>query len=286
MILVHGSGPATREQILPSARFLVRHGMAILAYDKRGVGGSSGDWRTASFEDLASDVVAAFEYLKTRSDIDHAHIGLLGVSQAGWVMPLAAVRAKDIAFLISVSGAAIPAAETTMDQARNEMTARGMRPQTVDQIVGLMELQYRFARTGQGWGEYAAARETLAARMGRAPDTFPGSPGDPYWGLIRRLYFYDPAPMLRRLRVPTLALFGELDNNVVAEKNRAAWEAALAAGGNRDYTLRVIPKANHIQLEAVVGSNAEMPSLQRFAPGYSTTILEWLAKRIPGIAPD
>jgi dienelactone hydrolase len=117
----------------------------------------------------------AFEYLKNRSDIDGGRIGLLGVSQAGWIMPLAAVRAKDLAFLISVSGAGVPAAETTIDQAQNEMT-----------------------------------------------------------------------------------------------------------GGHRDYTLRILPKANHLQLEAKVGTNAEMASLQRFVPVYFTTIRDWLAKRIRG----
>jgi pimeloyl-ACP methyl ester carboxylesterase len=282
VILVHGSGPAHREWTLPFARFLIRHGMAILAYDKRGVGGSTGDWNTSSFEDLAADVVAAFEYLKTRSDIDGAQIGLLGVSQAGWVMPLAAVRAKDIAFLISVSGAGIRAAETAIDQARNEMTAGGMRPQVIEQIVGLMKLQNEYVRTGQGWDEYAAAREKIAARLGSPPDNFPGTPDHPWFQFIRRLSFYDPAPTLRQLRVPTLALFGELDNNIMAEKNKAAWEAALKAGGHRDYTLRIVPKANHIHLEAKVGSNAEMPSLQRFVPEYVTTIKDWLVKRVRG----
>ncbi len=283
IILVHGSGPENREHILPFARFLIRHGMAVLGYDKRGVGGSTGDWHTASFEDLAGDVVAAFEYLKTRADIDHTQIGLLGVSQAGWIMPLAAIRARDIAFLISVSGAGIPAAETTIDQAQNEMTATGMPPQAVEQIVGLMKLQYHYARTGQGWDEYATTREKLAAQMGPPPsDTFPAKPDHPYWQFIRRLYFYDPAPALRRLQVPTLALFGELDNNIVADRNKAAWEAALKAGGNRDYTLRIVPKANHDQLEAKVGSNKEMASLQRFAPAYFMTIQDWLAKRIRG----
>jgi pimeloyl-ACP methyl ester carboxylesterase len=253
----------------------------VLGYDKRGVGGSTGDWNTASFQDLAGDAVAAFQYLKTRGDIDGGQIGLLGVSQAGWVMPLAAVRAKDVAFLISVSGAGIPGAETTIDHAQNEMTAGGMRPQMVAQIVGLMKLQYDFARTGQGWDKYAATREKLGAQ--RSPDTFPGAPDHPHWEFIRRLYFYDPAPTLRQLHVPTLALFGELDNNIVAEKNKAAWEAALKAGGHRDYTLRILPKANHIQLEAKVGSNAEMASLQRFVPVYFTTIQDWLSKRIRGL---
>jgi pimeloyl-ACP methyl ester carboxylesterase len=285
IILVHGSGPQNRESILPFARFLVRHGMAVLGYDKRGVGGSSGDWNTASYDELAGDIIAAFEYLKTRSDIDSSQIGLLGVSQAGWIMPLAAVRAKDIAFLISISGAGIPGAETTIDQARNEMTAIGMKPQTVADIVELMKLQYEFVRTGQGWNQYLAARKQLAARVGGAPpDTFPDTPDHPWLQFIRRLLFYDPAPTLRQLQVPTLALFGELDNNIMAEKNRAAWEAALKAGGHRDYTLRVLPKANHYQLEAKVGSNAEMPQLQRFVPAYFSTITDWLSTRIRGFS--
>ena len=282
VILVHGSGAANREYMLPWARFLIRRGMTVLGYDKRGVGESTGDWNTASFDDLAGDVLAAFEYLKTRSDIDRAQIGVLGISQAGWIMPIAAVRARDLAFLVSISGAGVPAAETTIDQARNEMTMTGMPPQTVDEIVGLLRLQYEFARTGKGWDEYAATRAKMVARMGGAPKTIPGTPDDPYWQFIRRLYFYDPGPTLRQLQTPTLALWGELDNNILAGKNKAAWEAALEAGGNRDYTLTILPKANHPLWEAKAGSNAEMKTLQRVVPGYSTAIESWLAKRIRG----
>jgi pimeloyl-ACP methyl ester carboxylesterase len=282
VILVHGSGPGNRESIMPFAWFLIRNGVAILGYDKRGVGSSTGDWNTATFDDLAGDVVAAVKYLKTRSDIDGAQIGLLGVSQAGWVMPLAALRAQDLAFLISVSGPGLPAAATTIDQARNEMVAGGMKPGTIEEIVGVMQLGYDFARTGQGWDDYARAREQLVTKLGQPPATFPSTPNDHYWGFIRRLYFYDPAPTLRRLQVPTLALFGEKDNNILAEKNKTAWESALKVAGNRDYTVRILPKANHIQLEAKVGSNAEMASLQRFVPDYATTIRDWLAPRIRG----
>lgn len=280
VVLVHGSGPENREHVLPWARFLVRGGIAVLSYDKRGVGESAGDWTTASFDDLAGDAVAAFEYLKTRRDIDGAQIGLLGISQAGWVMPLAAPRAKGLAFLISISGAGVTPAETTIDQTQNEMTARGMKPQTVTEIVALMKLQYQYARTGQGWDEYAAAREKLASRMGPPPEAFPGAPDHPSWLSIRRSYFHDPVPSLRQLRLPVLALFGELDNNILAEKNKAAWEAALKAGGHPDYTLLILPKANHAMLEAKIGSNAEMASLQRFVPVYFTTVREWLAKRV------
>jgi uncharacterized protein len=283
VILVHGSGAENRDYVLPFARFLVRRGMAVLGYDKRGVGGSTGDWSTASFEDLAGDVVAAFEYLKTRSDIDPMQIGLLGVSQAGWVMPIAAVRAPEIAFLISVSGAGVVTSETALDSARNEMAAAGRRPDVIDQILDLMRLQYRFAQTGEGWTEYIAARQQLATGFGGPPPpSFPGTQEDPLWRTMRAFYFYDPGPTLRRLQAPTLAIFGELDNNILPEKNKAAWEAALKLAGNTDCTLRVLPKANHLQWEAKIGSNAEMASLNGFVSDYFTTVEGWLVKRIRG----
>lgn len=285
VILVHASGAENREHLLPFARFLIRHGMAVLGYDKRGVGGSTGDWNKASFDDLAGDVVAALEYLKTRSDIQRTQIGMLGWSQAGWVMPVAATRAKDLAFLISISGAGVSGSETTIDQARNEMVANGMRPQMVDQIVELMRLQYDYLRTGEGWDQYVAMRERLVARMGgTAPEAFPSTQDHPYLQFIRPLILYDPAPAIRHLRLPILALFGELDNNIMAEKNRAAWEAALKEGGHRDYTLRILPKANHALLEAKVGNNAEMKSLQRFSPEYFPLVRDWLATRVRGFS--
>jgi alpha-beta hydrolase superfamily lysophospholipase len=165
------------------------------------------------------------------------------------------------------------------------MVANGMRPQMVDQIVNLMTLQYHYLRTGQGWDQYLAARQTIAARMGgNPPEAFPATQDHPYLQLIRPVILHDPAPTIRQLQLPVLALFGELDNNILAEKNRAAWEAALTAGGHRDYTLRILPKANHALLEAKVGNNAEMKSLQRFVPAYSDVVLAWLSKRINGLA--
>jgi hypothetical protein len=103
---------------------------------------------------------------------------------------------------------------------------------------------------------------------------------------MRAFYFYDPAPTLQRLRTPTLAVFGELDNNILAEKNRSAWETALKAGGHPDYTLRILARANHIQLDAKIGSNAEMASLNGFVPEYIPAVERWLAKRIRGFKCD
>ena len=124
-------------------------------------------------------------------------------------------------------------------------TAAGMRPQMIEQVIDAMHVQYRFARTNEGWADYVAARDKLVAQIGRAPASFPADQDDPYWASLRQLYFFDPTGTLRSLQVPTLALFGELDNNIIAEKNRAAWEAALRTAGNHDYTLRILPGANH-----------------------------------------
>ena len=77
-----------------------------------------------------------------------------------------------------------------------------------------------------------------------------------------------------------MAIFGGLDNNVLPEKNQAAWEGALKRGGNPDYKTVVLAGADHGMLAARVGSSAEMPSLQGFVPEYSTTIGNWLAARI------
>jgi pimeloyl-ACP methyl ester carboxylesterase len=280
IVLVHGSGAENRDYMVPWAHFLVRHGIAILGYDKRGVDGSTGDWNTATFEDLAGDVVSACAYLKTRSDIDAAKIGILGISQAGWVMPIAATRTSDIAFLVSVSGAGVSPAETTIDETRNELAANGAPAAAIDNVVGLMKLQYDYARTGNGWDAYAAKRAQMVARMGQAPASFPDTPVDPYWESIRRIYFYDPAPTLRRLTTPALGVWGELDNNIIAEKNKSAWDEALRAAGNRDYTLKILSKADHSQWEARTGSNEEMKSLNGFVPEYQSTVRDWIAHHV------
>src|SRR5258708_14266637 len=107
---------------------------------------------------------------------------------------------------------------------------------------------------------------------GSASSSIPGTRDDPYWQFIRRIYFYDPGPTLRQLTTPVLAIFGELDNNIVAEKNKAAWEAALKAAGNRYYALCMLPKANHAQFEAKIGSTSEARSRQRLVPANFTTI--------------
>jgi uncharacterized protein len=112
IVMGHGSGQVTRHQGGSLAQRLVAGGFAVLRYDKRGVGDSGGAYESAgnvanserTFPTLADDMLAGVEFLKTRREVDPARIGLFGVSQAGWIIPLAASRSSDVSFMILVVG--------------------------------------------------------------------------------------------------------------------------------------------------------------------------------------
>jgi dienelactone hydrolase len=112
IVMGHGSGQVTRLHGASLAQSLVAAGFAVLRYDKRGVGDSGGAYEIAGnvanservFPILAGDMLAGVEFLKTRPEIDPARIGLFGVSQAGWIIPLAASRSADVKFMILVVG--------------------------------------------------------------------------------------------------------------------------------------------------------------------------------------
>lgn len=108
IILIHGAGGTipTRDFGYWSS-FFSGHGVAVLAFDKRGGGASSGDANTATYEDLADDVLAGLTYLQSRSVIDADRIGFYGTSNGGYIAPLAAARSQDrVAFIAVRSGSA------------------------------------------------------------------------------------------------------------------------------------------------------------------------------------
>ena len=107
---LHGSEPGTKDNFgsQQMSAFMASHGIAVLTYDKRGVGDSEGTYVEAASEKnldlIAQDAIAGVEYLKSRPEVEADLIGLTGFSQAGWVIPLAASQSKDIAYFIILSG--------------------------------------------------------------------------------------------------------------------------------------------------------------------------------------
>src|SRR5580704_18114584 len=162
VVLFHGSGAQKRD--LFTARWFAEQGIAALAYDKRGVGDSTGNFRTVPFMDLCDDGLAAIAYLKSRKEIDTRRIGVWGLSQGGWLGPLAASRSADISFVIAVSGPGVSPGEQMLVYYANELRDRGVPEADVREADALRRDVWNYLFTGQG---YEKARRELAAARGK-----------------------------------------------------------------------------------------------------------------------
>ena len=118
MIVAHGSGRSTRYGYEDLAENLAINGFALLTYDKRGVGESGGtytgvgpDNSDAVFGQLADDIVAGIELLRSRPDIDADKIGVLGISQGGWIAPLTAAKSSAVSYMVIISGPTVSVGE-------------------------------------------------------------------------------------------------------------------------------------------------------------------------------
>jgi dienelactone hydrolase len=114
VLLIAAAGPEGRDEEVAGHRVfvvladsLLRKGIAVLRYDKRGVGGSSGDLSTATFDDLVSDAVAAFRYLEARPNVDPKRVGIIGHSEGGSIAPAVAATDRDVAFVVAMAGSGL-----------------------------------------------------------------------------------------------------------------------------------------------------------------------------------
>jgi uncharacterized protein len=275
VILVHGSQDRSRDDSyeFSFADIYLRLGIAVLIFDKRGVGGSTGDWHHASFEDLAEDVLAGARYLKTRADINHKQIGLQGVSQGGWVAPLAASRSKDIAFLVAISAAGVsPTLQVTHDQLRKAREA-GASEAELKEAAEFLRLQFEAVRSEKDWERFQAM---IPAARGKSwyRFTLGNVPKESWlWESTRLTTHFDPLPVWRKVKCPTLLVFGELDPNYPVPKSAAIIETALNEGRNEDVTIKIFPKANH-SLKVV------QPDGKVTGVPLGEVESEWLMKRV------
>ena len=258
LVFVHGSGPQLRLDNWPMADRFARAGIACLSFDKRGTGNSTGDWQQAGFGVLADDVVAAVEYLRGRPEIRPDAIGLWGVSQAGWVIPIAANKSAHIAFCIPVSGGAVSPAE-------QELWRRTQYLQFFGCDQRLLEAMRRGVALHLQWEQlYKAGKFPI-------PPLFETEPLD---------MDLDATAIIRRVRQPVLAIFGESDVLTPPRESAAIWANELHAGGNRDYSVRIFRHATH----GLVVSDRPLEVLpeSRLAPGYVKTMIDWIAQHTGG----
>jgi len=206
--VVHGSGTMPRAMNRYLVGPLNAMGVAVLVYDKRGVGESGGTYNGVGTADsidalgqLARDASSAAKTLAAHPGVDPKRIGLIGASQAGWIMPLAASRNPGIAFLVVISGPAVSVGyEILHGRLTNELNpnAATVTPQEAE----------------------------------RQLKAFTGPHG------------YDPAPTLAALETPTLWLMGDLDINLPLKETIEALKA-LPQNSNGVLTLIEYPDGNH-----------------------------------------
>jgi pimeloyl-ACP methyl ester carboxylesterase len=250
IVIVSGSGATTRDN---PAAFLrawqfVRMGWAVLLYDKRGTGHPSGAyWSEATYFDWADDAVAAFRFLQQRADINPKQIGFQGNSEAGWVIPIAAERALETAWVIIASGGGITPAESEIHEAEMETRAANLPAEEVKEAVNFVKLKWDYALTGAGWESYEAALKKAQTRAWFAKLNGPLTKDEAAWQEWRRHKTFNPAVFIEKLKVPTLLLFGEarLDRLYPVTEGIAKWKQGFKTSGYQHYKVQSIAGVGH-----------------------------------------
>ena len=261
VVALHGAGEGTRDS--PSYahlhRLLPPAGIGVATFDRRGEGESTGDATRGRFELQVEDALAVIDAL------DATRVGLWGISQGGWIGPLAASTSDDVAFLVLIASTGVTPSEQMLYAVERQLLLAGYGQDVVGRAL---DLRRRFDE----WVHVAPARdEQLAAELLAGID-------EPWWsqvflppGLLdeegRRLWIeemdFDPRPVFARVRVPTLLFYGDADSWTPVEPSVAAWRAARGD----EVEIVVIPGAEH---------DLTMPD-GTFAAEYERRLVEWLS---------
>jgi pimeloyl-ACP methyl ester carboxylesterase len=302
VVLITGSGAQNRnEELLNHRPFLVladalaRANVAVLRYDDRGVGSSTGDFAAATSLDFAQDVRGAISYLRTQTRVPVAAIGLVGHSEGGLIAPMVADGDAGIGFLVLLAGPAVDGATITISQGRAIGAVQGASEAELDANEALQRALFGCIR--------GATTSTADAGAGTAPSELDASSDAAVHACLQQLltgagltgaelertsrqlespwmrFFlsYDPAPALRRTRVPVLALNGSLDLQVLASVNLPVLREALAEAGNAQSLVAELPGLNHLFQHAQTGAPSEYGSIsETLAPEVLTQIADWI----------
>jgi pimeloyl-ACP methyl ester carboxylesterase len=297
LVLVSGSGAQNRDSEVAGfklfavlADHLTRRGIAVLRYDDRGVGGSTGRVAASSLDDLTGDLVAAVTLLAGRNEIDARRIGVLGHSQGAHVAALAALQSPAVAYLVLAAPPARSGSDILRRQQADAALALGATPEQAAAIQRAFAkvLEAMRANAADAVLE-AAVREQISAQIeGRSPgqrallgdsqplvdQLLPRALAQIRSPAVREFIAFDPAPLFRKIQRPTLALFGGKDVQVPLDENRPAFESAFT--GARPSVI-VYADANHLFQAARTGNPTEYGSLARtFVPGFLDDVARWI----------
>jgi uncharacterized protein len=300
VVLITGSGPQDRDEMIVGHRpFLVladhltRNGIAVLRYDDRGVGKSTGDFAKATSRDFAGDALAAVAFLKTRKDIDAKRIGLIGHSEGGVVGPLAAARAGgDVAFMVLLAGVGVPMDQLLLRQVKDVGRTSGIASDMLERMVANQKTALAMVKQSNDPAEaerklralIAESSAALTAEQRKALSVTEGSIDmqvkmmTSAW--FRELLRYDPTATLAKVKCPVLAINGAKDVQVAADANLPAIRDALKKAGNADVETVELPGLNHLFQECKTGGVAEYASIeQTMSPQALEIVTKWVRRR-------
>lgn len=292
-ILITGSGGQDRDETLFNhkpfavlADQLTRQGIAVLRYDDRGIGRSTGRFAGATSADFATDANAAFAFLAARPEINRRVIGFIGHSEGGMVGPMAAMDNASVAWLVLLAGPGQPTRELLEAQRVAIARSQGATQEMIDRS-GLLQAEMMAVAAGPLDDE--AARAALTASLTEARlqemgvttvqrESLINTMIEPWFRWFLR---YDPAPALRHFRGPILALNGSKDLQVLPGPNLAGIRAATS--GNRDVTITELPNLNHLFQTAETGAVGEYARIEEtMAPVVPQTVAAWIRARFVG----
>jgi len=289
VIMVHGDGPATRTSSAKLKETILRAGYATLIWDKPGSGQSTGKLSQARMlSERASILVDAVTVMREHRAIDPDRIGLWGISQAGYVMPLALERTEAFKFMIVVGGPGENGIDQTAYLIRRQLMFAGVPEDKARQMESHFQGLY-IARTFEEYIGHARPLydDPIQRRLGfvsalwEKSDWKPRSPDEEA--------FFDPMGTIAKTSIPVLAFFGEKDTQVDPVQGAEAYKEALAKAGNPASRVEVIPGVDHGLILSQTGSMEEQrrrsrADWQNYAPRYLETMEAWLRERGAGPA--
>lgn len=281
-ILITGSGPQDRDEtILDHKLFLVladaltRRGVAVLRYDDRGVGASTGDFAAATSADFATDTRAVLDWLAARPGIDASRIGLIGHSEGGVVAPLVALDGG-VAWMVLLAGPAVSGGDIIEAQVQLIAQAAGA---SIEQMAAGARLQAALMQAVRDHAEdaagAAAAIEALLVEAGHPPAQAAQTAAVMSSDWYRWFVVHDPAASLRAADMPILAIYGGKDLQVPADQN-----APVLTALNPRAEIRVFDAVNHLLQPADTGLPAEYGAIAvTIDPAVLEAVVDWTARR-------
>ncbi len=291
VVLISGTGHNTRDEDVSGHEVFVvladalnRDGFAVLRYDKRGVGASSGSYDAATTADFASDAEAAVAWLRTQPRIDAKRIGVLGHSEGGIIAPAVAAADKGVAFVIMIAGPCIRGDRLFVLQSAITAKAYGAPDDYIAKRKVFDRGLYRAILQAPSQSAALDRARVLVAR-GVADKILDANEAQTLAGSAttsweRYFLAYDPAPTLARLTVPVLVLNGSLDVQVPAREDLDAAREALR--GNPNATVMELPGMNHLLQDARTGAPSEYNDIEEtMSPRALEIITSWLRANAP-----